>query len=240
MSNNNKTEENPISPPDSSPPFWSPVIDFMAEQAIIVIAIVFALLWQKLLRPRLDQARSGFKRSWQQSQAIRDSLAKLQILYAADRVVLAEFTNGNKGSQTEIHYWKLRILQEVVKDGVSKVSFLLGKRSIDISEIPEEINKLIEEEIYILECSQTLPTGCYRHLRKIGVECIVQILLKNKDKEPIGILSIQFTNINYRVRDIHNLLKRDKRSFEIVAAVSSALTPDPVIRLLFDEIFNRN
>ena len=233
----NGIEETPTQQP-LIPPALSPLVEFLTEQAIIFLVVLSLLVWQKLIRPRIENLRGGFKRSWQHSQAIRDNLARLQILFDADRVVLAEFTNGNKGSQTSIHYWKLRILQEVPKPGVSKVSSLIGKRTIDISEIPEEIEKITREKCYVLERSPDLPVRCYAHLGRIGTECVVQVLLGSEEK-PLGLLSIQYTNKAYKLRDIDHLLKRDSRFFELTTSISAHLTPDPFLRVLFNEVFNR-
>lgn len=221
--------------PSNPPPIDykdNPFLDFISDQVTILVPILLFFAWRKWIQPRFYKIGRSLKYSQQNIIKIRDVIVRMQVLFDADRVVLAEFTNGDATEKSKFHYWKLRIMQEVQKPGVSSIESIIGGRTIDITKIPEEIEKLLKEEVIVIERNRDLNPLCYNHLRKTGAKALLEVLITDDTDDPMGVLSIQYCSYN-KTRKIRNTMDSPEY-YDLIIALSSILSPDSLWKSIFN------
>lgn len=222
---------------EQPPPITKPVFDFLSDQFPVLLPIFLFLLWRKLIEPRIYNLGVSLRYSYKQAMHLREVLIRLQALFDCDRVVIAEFVNGETNRNKTRHYWKLRIIQEVLKPGVSKIETIIGKKYIDVSTIPEEIEMLLKQKTILFERNRKLPVGCYRHLQRTGAKTLLEVLITTKNSDPAGILSIQYCSFN-KSKSVRSLLETQDY-YDLISLLSDLLSPDSLWKMFFDE-FKKN
>ena len=123
-------------------------------------------------------------------------MEQVKELLGADRVQIYEFHNG-------VHYangrsaLKVSCSYEVCRVGIKACQMYL--QSIPLSCIPQFIKKLLNENEMkvndLKEIKEQMP-ATYALKSSQNVASYYDVVLNNKDQEPIGFLAIQYTKIN--------------------------------------------
>jgi hypothetical protein len=127
---------------------------------------------------------------------IINRMEEVKELLGADRVQIYEFHNG-------VHYangrsaLKVSCSYEVCRVGIKACQMYL--QSIPLSCIPQFIKKLLNENEMkvndLREIKEQMP-ATYALKSSQNVASYYDVVLNNKDQEPIGFLAIQYTKIN--------------------------------------------
>lgn len=128
----------------------------------------------------------------------------------ADRVQVYDFHNGGHYANGRSAL-KTSCTYEVCRNGCR--SYQMYLQSIPLSCIPQFIETLLnKEELKIdnLEDIKECMTSTYHLKKDQGVKCFYDIIIHNKNKEPIGFLAIQYlteNNVTFNKDEKNEILK---------------------------------
>ena len=119
-------------------------------------------------------------------------------LLQADRVQLYDFHNGGHYANGRSAL-KTSCTYEVTRAGVKGYQMYL--QSLPLSAIPRFTKILLDNgelDVLNLESIKDNMPGAYNIKKEQGVRGFYDIILENKDKEPIGFLGIQYVNNSHK------------------------------------------
>lgn len=125
-----------------------------------------------------------------------DRMEEIKELLAADRVQIYEFHNGGHYANGRSAL-KVSCSYEVCRAGIKACQMYL--QSIPLSCIPQFIKKLLNEnemKVNDLKEIKDLMPATYALKNSQNVASFYDVVLNNKDQEPIGFLAIQYTKTN--------------------------------------------
>ena len=128
----------------------------------------------------------------------------------ADRVQVYDFHNGGHYANGRSAL-KTSCTYEVCRNGCR--SYQMYLQSIPLSCIPQFIETLLDKEelkISDLENIKESMSSTYHLKRDQGVRCFYDIVIHNKNKEPIGFLAVQYCTedkVNFNHDELNEILK---------------------------------
>lgn len=137
-------------------------------------------------------------------------MEELKELIDADRVQIYDFHNGEHYANGRSAL-KISCTYEVVRAGINSTQQFL--QAIPLSCIPHFTKKLLNNNSFevsnLEELKDTMPST-YNLKKQFGVKSFYDIILNNKEGEPIGFLGIQYVNKyhkTYNSNDIREVLR---------------------------------
>lgn len=166
---------------------------------VSVTALITAIggLITTILNQKKNISENIPKKVKNQSNINTDIITKMEYLkefITADRVQIYDFHNGEHYANGRSAL-KVSCTYEVTRAGV--VPFQKELQAIPISCIPIFIDTLLNKKymnIGDLEEIKDLMPSTYSLKKHQGIKSFYDIILTNKDKEPIGFLAVQFVN----------------------------------------------
>lgn len=137
-------------------------------------------------------------------------MEELKELIDADRVQIYDFHNGEHYANGRSAL-KISCTYEVVRAGINATQQFL--QAIPLSCIPHFTKKLLNNnsfEVSNLEELKDIMPSTYNLKKQFGVKSFYDIILNNKEGEPIGFLGIQYVNKyhkTYNSNDIREVLR---------------------------------
>lgn len=137
-------------------------------------------------------------------------MEELKEFLNADRVQVYDFHNGGHYANGRSAL-KTSCTYEVCRNGCR--SYQMYLQSIPLSCIPQFIETLLNEEelkVNDLEEIKENMTSTYHLKKDQGVRCFYDIVIHNKNKEPIGFLAIQYlteNKVNFSYEERNEILK---------------------------------
>lgn len=127
---------------------------------------------------------------------INDKLEEAKEFFQAERVQIYHFHNGVK-TASNISYLKISCVYEVVRYGAKGYQFEL--QNIPISCIPKFIDRLLEDKLMVVndleDIKDDMPAA-YQLKFNEGIKSFVDVILNDKNGEPIGFLAFQYSKKN--------------------------------------------
>lgn len=174
------------------------ILNFAYDKFFFVLLILIVLFWRKLAAPKiikkvnyvlLHQFDDEYK------ELIKAQLIKICQIANADRVVLAEFHNGEMYLSGR-HRIKLSITVEYKEGGIASLYDYI--QSVPIEKIENEIEVLLKEGESYFHIADVEDVNCKSYLDSLNVSEKKDFLLyqkkENEDCICFGILSIQYIN----------------------------------------------
>ena len=137
-------------------------------------------------------------------------MEELKELIDADRVQIYDFHNGEHYANGRSAL-KISCTYEVVRAGINATQQFL--QAIPLSCIPHFTKKLLNNnsfEVSNLEELKDIMPSTYNLKKQFGVKSFYDIIVNNKEGEPIGFLGIQYVNKyhkTYNSNDIREVLR---------------------------------
>lgn len=190
-------------------------MDLITAFIVSLTAIVTALtsLIVSLFKAKTEIENSIPKKIRNQCNIDNEIIKRMEELKEflnADRVQVYDFHNGGHYANGRSAL-KTSCTYEVCRTGCR--SYQMYLQSIPLSCIPQFIETLLNNEelgIKDLEDMKDTMTSTYHLKKDQGVRCFYDIVIHNKNKEPIGFLAIQYleeNKINFNNDEKNEILK---------------------------------
>lgn len=172
-------------------------MDWLQGIILSITAIISALTGMLIA---LNKLRKEFnenipKKLLRQTNIDNDILARMEDLkdiLKADRVQIYDFHNGEHYASGKSAL-RCSCTYETVRAGVLSKQFKL--QSIPLSVIPQFVKILIENqelEVLSIEEMKTTMPSTYALKKAQGIKSFYDIILNNREKEPIGFIAVQY------------------------------------------------
>lgn len=175
---------------------WEAIKEFIPKGAIadilLILILSFFLFSSKLVKKKLKNWDKQFFKALEQDEDLERESLKLLTASGADRVVIGEFSNGER-SFSGTPFMKIRFRKESKLPALRSIYQITGKTIIDLTTIQQEIKTLFKHnEIVIYDRNQEgLDKGCTFHLYRINSQAFFEEILYYED-QPIGIVAFYF------------------------------------------------
>ena len=187
---------------------------FLNDFALLIIAIgavVVAIIKSyKNTKQEIDTLPKKIKRQVNIDDSIISKMEDLKEFLNADRVQIYDFHNGGHYANGRSAL-KTSCTYEVIRTGIShKQSYL---QSIPLSCLSRFVSKLMNDgflEVRNLEEIKNEMPSTYQLKKDMEINSFYDVILNNKNSEPIGFLAIQFVKNNYNIfsdKDKQEILK---------------------------------
>lgn len=190
------------------------IIDFLNDFSLLILAIsaiVVAIIKSyKNTKKELDTLPKKIKKQTSIDVLITARMEEIKELLNADRVQIYDFHNGGHYANGRSAL-KTSCTYEVVRTGISPKQMYL--QAIPLSCISKFTRKLLDNEfleIKNLEDIKDDMPSTYQLKKEMKINSFYDIILNNKEGEPIGFLAIQFVKNNYNIssdKDKREILK---------------------------------
>jgi hypothetical protein len=173
-------------------------LNFTYDKIFFIILVLIVLYWKKLAAPKiikqvnhvlLHQFDAEYK------ELIKVQLIKICQIANADRIVLAEFHNGEMYLSGR-HRIKLSITAEYKEGGIASLYDYI--QSVPIEKINNDIKVLLEKGESYYHIADVEDINCKSYLDSLNISEKKDFLLyqkkENEDVICFGILSIQYIN----------------------------------------------
>lgn len=157
-----------------------------------------------------DSIPRKLKRQSNIDMEIITRMEELKELLEADRVQVYDFHNGGHYANGRSAL-KTSCTYEVVRAGIKATQQHL--QAIPLSCIPHFTRKLLNDDTFDItdleDLKDTMPST-YNLKKEFGVKSFYDVILNNKEGEPIGFLGIQYVNKShktYNSNDINEILR---------------------------------
>lgn len=157
-----------------------------------------------------DSIPKKLKRQSNIDMEIITRMEELKELLEADRVQVYDFHNGGHYANGRSAL-KTSCTYEVVRAGIKATQQHL--QAIPLSCIPHFTRKLLNDDTFDItdleDLKDTMPST-YNLKKEFGVKSFYDVILNNKEGEPIGFLGIQYVNKShktYNSNDINEILR---------------------------------
>lgn len=164
----------------------------VASAGTLVVTII------KIKKQIEDSIPRKLKRQSNIDMEIIDRMEELKELLGADRVQVYDFHNGGHYANGRSAL-KTSCTYEVVRAGIKATQQHL--QAVPLSCIPHFTKKLLNEEVFEvnnLEDIKDLMPSTYGLKNQFGVKSFYDVILNNKEGEPIGFLGIQYVNKSHK------------------------------------------
>lgn len=145
-----------------------------------------------------DTIPKKLKKQCSVDTTIIQRMEEVKEILGADRVQIYDFHNGGHYANGRSAL-KTTCTYEVVRTGVKGYQMYL--QAVPLSAIPRFTKKLLDEGELDVPClkniEESMP-GAYNIKREQGVNGFYDIILENKQGEPIGFLAIQYVNNSHK------------------------------------------
>lgn len=141
---------------------------------------------------------------------IVNKMEELKEILQADRIQVYDFHNGGHYANGRSAL-KTSCTYEVTRAGIRSIQTFL--QAIPLSCIPQFTRKILNEDILEVQDLETIKNtmpSTYHLKKDFGVKSFYDIILNNRDGEPIGFLGIQYVNKahkTYNSNDINEILR---------------------------------
>lgn len=168
-------------------PFYNFLTDFY-----LLFVLVFIEFAKKQITEKIDNVAEQLKDGFEVDRQFEEIAQKLLTLFKADRVVLSQLVNGET-TPVGYHFYKLKIVKEATTNNLINVSDILGSDVIPILNLREEFDTLLENKEMLVTSRdlRKLPPKCRKHLQKIQVKSLYQVLIIY-DEEPLGLITVHY------------------------------------------------
>lgn len=157
-----------------------------------------------------DSIPRKLKRQSNIDMEIITRMEELKELLEADRVQVYDFHNGGHYANGRSAL-KTSCTYEVVRAGIKATQQHL--QAIPLSCIPHFTRKLLNDNTFdvtdLEDLKDTMPST-YNLKKELGVKSFYDVILNNKEGEPIGFLGVQYVNKShktYNSNDINEILR---------------------------------
>lgn len=202
-------------------PYDHPMFEFIFDKLIFFLIAMGIAIWINKVEPYIENFNKTLKTNKILKKQIDNYISEINGILGADRVLFGRFHNGS--------FWvdgmpwiKLSVYNEVVKhEGISYIAEQV--QEISVEKLVDELT-LLEEHGYIsILRSNVEVVGCARHLDSIGVGGITQLLVKDRRKRCIGIISAQYLD-ETKLRFVNDLDSNQyKRLFDLIGQISISI-----------------
>jgi len=206
---------------DTGFPYEHPMFEFIFEKLVFILIAMGIAIWLNKVEPYIENFNKTLKTNKILKKQIDNYLSEINGILNADRVIFGRFHNGN--------FWvdgmpwiKLSAYNEVVRhEGISFIADQV--KDISVEKLVDELS-LLEKHSYIsILRSNVSANNCARHLDSIGVGGITQLLVEDKKKRCIGIISVQYLDEN-DLKFVNDLdTNQYKRLFNLVEQISISI-----------------
>lgn len=178
--------------------------------ALIVSLEGLYVTWQKAKQDVKNAVPKKIKTQCDIDTEIMQGLENLKEYLTADRVQIYDFHNGGHYANGRSAL-KTSCTFEVIRVGVK--SYQSELQALPLSCLPKFIKTLLNKDrlkINDLEKIKADMPATYELKKKQGVVSFFDIILTNKNKEPIGFLAIQYGKtdcVNYSQEEMNEILK---------------------------------
>lgn len=190
------------------------IIKFLNDFSLLILAIsaiiVAIIKSYKNTKKELDALPRKIKKQTSIDVLITARMEEIKELLNADRVQIYDFHNGGHYANGRSAL-KTSCTYEVVRTGISPKQMYL--QSIPLSCVSKFTRKLLDNEfleIKNLEDIKDDMPSTYQLKKEMKINSFYDIILNNKEGEPIGFLAIQFVKNNYNIssdKDKREILK---------------------------------
>lgn len=157
-----------------------------------------------------DSIPRKLKRQSNIDMEIITRMEELKELLGADRVQVYDFHNGGHYANGRSAL-KTSCTYEVVRAGIKATQQHL--QAVPLSCIPHFTRKLLNDNTFdvtdLEDLKDTMPST-YNLKKELGVKSFYDVILNNKEGEPIGFLGVQYVNKShktYNSNDINEILR---------------------------------
>lgn len=186
------------------------IIDFLNDFSLLILAIsaiVVAIIKSyKNTKKELDTLPKKIKKQTSIDVLITARMEEIKELLNADRVQIYDFHNGGHYANGRSAL-KTSCTYEVVRTGISPKQMYL--QSIPLSCVSKFTRKLLDNEfleIKNLEDIKDDMPSTYQLKKEMKINSFYDIILNNKEGEPIGFLAVQYVKNEYNI-----LSEKDKQ-----------------------------
>lgn len=180
------------------------ITEFLNDFALLILglgALVVALLkTYKNTRKELDSIPKKLKRQASVDNLIIEELEKLKESVNADRVQIYDFHNGGHYANGRSAL-KTSCTYEVCRAGIQPKQAQL--QAIPVSCISKFVSELLNDgklEIKNLEEIKDSMPATYQLKKSMGLNSFYDVVINNKNGDPIGFLAVQFVKNPYNVK----------------------------------------
>lgn len=186
------------------------IINFLNDFALLIVAvsatIVAIIKSYKNTKSEIDTLPKKIKYQVNIDDSIISKMEDLKELLNADRVQVYDFHNGGHYANGRSAL-KTSCSYEVIRTGVShKQSYL---QSIPLSCLSRFVSKLMNDgflEVKNLEEIKDEMPSTYQLKKDMEINSFYDVILSNKNGEPIGFLAVQYVKNEYNI-----LSEKDKQ-----------------------------
>lgn len=186
------------------------IIDFLNDFSLLILAIsaiiVAIIKSYKNTKKELDTLPKKIKKQTSIDVLITARMEEIKELLNADRVQIYDFHNGGHYANGRSAL-KTSCTYEVVRTGISPKQMYL--QSIPLSCVSKFTRKLLDNEfleIKNLEDIKDDMPSTYQLKKEMKINSFYDIILNNKEGEPIGFLAVQYVKNEYNI-----LSEKDKQ-----------------------------
>ena len=190
------------------------IINFLNDFSLLIVAvsatIVAILKSYKNTKSEIDTLPKKIKRQVNIDDSIISKMEDLKELLNADRVQIYDFHNGGHYANGRSAL-KTSCSYEVIRTGVShKQSYL---QSIPLSCLSRFVSKLMNDgflEVRNIEDIKDEMPSTYQLKKDMQINSFYDVILNNKNGEPIGFLAVQYVKNKYNIlseKDKQEILK---------------------------------
>ena len=186
------------------------IINFLNDFSLLIVAvsatIVAIIKSYKNTKSEIDTLPKKIKYQVNIDDSIISKMEDLKELLNADRVQIYDFHNGGHYANGRSAL-KTSCTYEVIRTGIShKQSYL---QSIPLSCLSKFISKLMNDgflEVKNLEEIKDEMPSTYQLKKDMQINSFYDVILSNKNGEPIGFLAVQYVKNEYNI-----LSEKDKQ-----------------------------
>ena len=190
------------------------IINFLNDFSLLIVAvsatIVAIIKSYKNTKSEIDTLPKKIKYQVNIDDSIISKMEDLKELLNADRVQIYDFHNGGHYANGRSAL-KTSCTYEVIRTGIShKQSYL---QSIPLSCLSRFISKLMNDgflEVKNLEEIKDEMPSTYQLKKDMQINSFYDVILNNKNGEPIGFLAVQYVKNKYNIlseKDKQEMLK---------------------------------
>lgn len=186
------------------------ILVFFMENILEIAAIFIIFFWKTQIKNRASSLETRIDNIENNKKDIDISLVKICQIANADRVILGRFHNGAVFEDGE-HELSFSATNEYREKGFSSV--LKTIQNIPALKLKEEIKKL-QTSNYLFISLKNAEKKCKNYMLSNNLKQVIEMAINknSKNKQIIGIVSIQFQTINKK-NNIANL-ERNKEKLQ--------------------------
>lgn len=178
-------------PGNRIPSFYDSIQDIVTEQIAFYFILLVVMLWRVWILPRAKTIQLNLGMSVAQDREVFGILYQIMGVAQADRVLLAQFHNGEILTSRR-HWVKMSVTHEAVNPGIERVQKKI--QSIPTTRLTNELEAMESRHICEAVLSRNLPLGCRQHLNSLGVKRMLNQGLYDKNGTILGVVSIQYNS----------------------------------------------